>query len=80
MDGIVSTLAGSFVFAQASLGQTSPVGWEDFVAILPALVLLATGASVLVIDLFLRGWNEPATARMPTTPPTGTGAATFITR
>ena len=41
MDGIVSTLAGPFVVAQASLGQTSPVGWEDFIAILPALVLLA---------------------------------------
>ena len=38
----------------------APVGWHDVGGILPVLLLLFTGFSVLVLDLYRRGWNEPA--------------------
>jgi NADH-quinone oxidoreductase subunit N len=38
----------------------APVGWIDIGGILPVLLLLFTGFSVLVLDLYRRGWNEPA--------------------
>jgi len=38
----------------------APVGWQDIGGILPVLLLLFTGFSVLVLDLYRRGWNEPA--------------------
>jgi NADH-quinone oxidoreductase subunit N len=44
----------------AFIAQSPPVGWRDVIAILPALTLFLTGGVVLVYDLFLRGWSEPA--------------------
>lgn len=34
------------------------LGWDDLRAVGPALILLLTGSLVLLIDLFLRGWQE----------------------
>ena len=52
----------TFLFSKLTLGQEAAaaplVSWGDFQAILPALVLIATGTLLLMIDCFNRGLSR----------------------
>ena len=60
------TNAASFLLPEMFLAQGANtdalVTWSDFRAILPVLVLLATGTLVLLIDCFNRGLSRPEAA------------------
>lgn len=55
---LVNTLLGQAAPAAVDLGEQ--LSWENIRTVLSPLILFATGSLILVVDLFLRGWSEPA--------------------
>ncbi len=62
--------------------MTNPFPLEDVQRILPVLLLFGAATAVLIADLFLRGWNEPAGGSpkglLPMLSIIGAGAAAFF--
>ncbi|MBI4586325.1 MAG: NADH-quinone oxidoreductase subunit N [Planctomycetes bacterium] len=62
--------------------MTNPFPLEEVRCILPVLLLFAAATAVLIADLFLRGWNEPASGPpkrlLPMLSILGAGAAGFF--
>ena len=60
INAATSLLPGMVLAQDGNTGVTEAlVTWADFKAILPVLVLLATGTLVLLVDCFNRGLSRP---------------------